>query len=72
VSRLQSEEASPLRSLTLNSITKFQRGLAVVDFTNPKACEWYVSKLEALIDMGVDSLKVRSYSPLFDEHLPLS
>ena len=32
----------------------WQPGLAIVDFTNPAACEWYSKKLEALLDMGVD------------------
>jgi alpha-D-xyloside xylohydrolase len=36
---------------------KWQPGLAVVDFTNPAAREWYAAKLEALLDMGVDCFK---------------
>ncbi|KAJ4501622.1 alpha-glucosidase [Lentinula lateritia] len=35
----------------------WQPGLAIVDFTNPKACEWYLAKLNALIDIGVDCFK---------------
>jgi alpha-D-xyloside xylohydrolase len=35
----------------------WQPGMAVVDFTNPEAREWYASKLDALLDMGVDSFK---------------
>ncbi|MPZ79177.1 MAG: alpha-xylosidase [Actinophytocola sp.] len=35
----------------------WQPGLAVVDFTNPEAREWYASKLDALLDMGVDCFK---------------
>ena len=35
----------------------WQPGLAIVDFTNPAACEWYSKKLEALLDMGVDCFK---------------
>jgi alpha-D-xyloside xylohydrolase len=35
----------------------WQPGLAVVDFTNPEACEWFASKLDALLDMGVDCFK---------------
>ncbi|KAJ3788593.1 alpha-glucosidase [Lentinula aff. detonsa] len=35
----------------------WQPGLAIVDFTNPKACEWYKAKLNALIDIGVDCFK---------------
>ncbi len=44
---------------------KWQAGLAVVDFTNPDACKWYESKLEALLDMGVDSFKTD-----FGERIP--
>ncbi|KAL0947518.1 hypothetical protein HGRIS_013617 [Hohenbuehelia grisea] len=36
----------------------WQAGMAFVDFTNPKACEWYQSKLQELIDLGVDCFKV--------------
>ena len=43
----------------------WQPGMAIVDFTNPKACEWYSSKLEALIDMGVDCFKTD-----FGERIP--
>ena len=35
----------------------WQPGLAVVDFTNPEAREWYAAKLDALLDMGVDCFK---------------
>ena len=40
-------------------------GLAIVDFTNPAACEWYSKKLEALLDMGVDCFKTD-----FGERIP--
>lgn len=43
----------------------WQPGLAIVDFTNPKACEWYAGKLEALLDMGVDCFKTD-----FGERIP--
>ncbi len=43
----------------------WQPGMAIVDFTNPQACQWYSSKLEALIDMGVDSFKTD-----FGERIP--
>ena len=32
-------------------------GVAVVDFTNPAATDWFLGQLEALVDMGVDSFK---------------
>lgn len=35
----------------------WQPGLAIVDFTNPAACEWYASKLRRLCEMGVDCFK---------------
>jgi alpha-D-xyloside xylohydrolase len=35
----------------------WQPGLAVVDFTNPEAREWWAAKLDALLDMGVDCFK---------------
>ena len=43
----------------------WQPGLAIVDFTNPEACAWYASKLEALMDMGVDCFKTD-----FGERIP--
>lgn len=43
----------------------WQPGLAIVDFTNPAACEWYASHLERLMDMGVDCFKTD-----FGERIP--
>ncbi|KAK9369879.1 glycosyl hydrolases family 31-domain-containing protein [Lipomyces kononenkoae] len=43
----------------------WQAGQALVDFTNPKAVEWYQSKLAALIDIGVDTFKTD-----FGERIP--
>ena len=43
----------------------WQPGLAIVDFTNPEARAWYQSKLEALLDMGVDCFKTD-----FGERIP--
>ena len=43
----------------------WQAGMALVDFTNPKACKWFQSKLEALLDMGVDCFKTD-----FGERIP--
>ena len=36
---------------------RWQPGMAVVDFTNPDARDWYASKLAALLDAGVDCFK---------------
>jgi alpha-D-xyloside xylohydrolase len=35
----------------------WQPGLAVVDFNNPQAREWFAGKLDALLEMGVDCFK---------------
>ena len=43
----------------------WQAGLAIVDFTNPEACEWYTGYLGRLMDMGVDSFKTD-----FGERIP--
>ncbi len=43
----------------------WQSGMAIVDFTNPAAREWFAGKLEALIDMGVDCFKTD-----FGERIP--
>ena len=43
----------------------WQPGMAIVDFTNPAACEWFGNKLKALLDMGVDCFKTD-----FGERIP--
>lgn len=43
----------------------WQAGMAIVDFTNPAACDWYAGKLRLLMDMGVDSFKTD-----FGERIP--
>ena len=43
----------------------WQPGLAIVDFTNPAARDWYVGKLNGLMDMGVDCFKTD-----FGERIP--
>lgn len=43
----------------------WQPGMAIVDFTNPEAREWYASKLRALCEMGVDCFKTD-----FGERIP--
>lgn len=44
----------------------WQPGMALVDFTNPQACEWFTGKLEMLLDMGVDCFKTD-----FGERIPV-
>ena len=43
----------------------WQPGMAIVDFTNPAAYDWYKSKLRVLCDMGVDAFKTD-----FGERIP--
>jgi len=44
---------------------KWQPGLAIYDFTNPEACQWYAGKLKDLVAMGVDCFKTD-----FGERIP--
>ncbi len=44
----------------------WQPGMAVLDVTNPEARAWYCSKLERLMDMGVDCFKTD-----FGERIPV-
>jgi alpha-D-xyloside xylohydrolase len=43
----------------------WQAGMAIVDFTNPDARDWYADKLRALVEMGVDCFKTD-----FGERIP--
>ena len=43
----------------------WQPGMAIVDFTNPAACEWFASHIARLLDMGVDAIKTD-----FGERIP--
>ena len=43
----------------------WQPGLAIIDFTNPDAREWYASKIKALAELGVDAIKTD-----FGERIP--
>ncbi len=43
----------------------WQPGQAIVDFTNPAACDWYLGHLKRLMDMGVDAFKTD-----FGERIP--
>lgn len=44
---------------------EWQPAMAIVDFTNPAACEWYASKLRVLCEMGIDTFKTD-----FGERIP--
>lgn len=44
---------------------RWQAGMAIVDFTNPEAVEWYQGKLRHLMDQGVDCFKTD-----FGERIP--
>ncbi len=43
----------------------WQPGMALVDFTNPAARDWYIAKLKGLLDQGVDCFKTD-----FGERIP--
>lgn len=43
----------------------WQPGMAIVDFTNPAAVEWFQDRLAAIIDLGVDAIKTD-----FGERIP--
>jgi alpha-D-xyloside xylohydrolase len=43
----------------------WQPGMAIVDFTNPGAREWYAGKLRSLLELGVDAFKTD-----FGERIP--
>jgi alpha-D-xyloside xylohydrolase len=43
----------------------WQPGMAIVDFTNPAACDWFASHIARLLDMGVDAIKTD-----FGERIP--
>ncbi len=44
---------------------KWQAGMALVDFTNPAARQWFADRLRALVEMGVDCFKTD-----FGERIP--
>jgi alpha-D-xyloside xylohydrolase len=44
----------------------WQAGMGLVDFTNPDAADWYVGKLQGLLDQGVDAFKTD-----FGERIPV-
>jgi alpha-D-xyloside xylohydrolase len=43
----------------------WQPGMAIVDFTNPEACNWYKGLLKQLFEMGVNNIKTD-----FGERIP--
>ncbi|MBV8279103.1 MAG: alpha-xylosidase [Verrucomicrobia bacterium] len=43
----------------------WQPGMAIVDFTNPAAREWFAGRITQLLDMGVDAIKTD-----FGERIP--
>jgi len=45
---------------------RWQAGMGLVDFTNPDSTSWFKSKLEKLVDMGVDCFKTD-----FGERIPV-
>jgi alpha-D-xyloside xylohydrolase len=65
----EAAEAGYLLKRTDGSIWQWdlwQAGMGLVDFTNPAAVEWYIGKLEALMDQGIDAFKTD-----FGERVPV-
>lgn len=50
----------------VKQVDNWQPGLAVVDFTNPAAREWFAGKIEHLLEQGVDAIKTD-----FGERIPV-
>ena len=50
----------------VKQIDNWQPGMALVDFTNPGACEWYAGKVKGLLDAGIDAIKTD-----FGERIPI-
>ena len=49
----------------IKQVDNWQPGMAVVDFTNPAAKEWYAKKIKKLLETGIDCLKTD-----FGERIP--
>ncbi len=49
----------------VKQVDNWQPGLAVIDFTNPGAAEWYKGKIRELLEAGVDCIKTD-----FGERIP--
>lgn len=41
----------------IKQVDNWQPGMALVDFTNPAAREWYAGKIRALLEIGIDCIK---------------
>ncbi|WP_243064437.1 alpha-xylosidase [Humibacter sp. RRB41] len=65
----EAAEAGYLLKRTDGSIWQWdlwQAGMGLVDFTNPAASQWYIRKLETLMDQGIDAFKTD-----FGERIPV-
>lgn len=49
----------------VKQVDNWQPGLAVMDFTNPAAREWFADKIKELLDLGIDCIKTD-----FGERIP--
>ncbi len=49
----------------IKQVDNWQPGLAVVDFTNPAAREWFAGKIRSLLEAGIDCIKTD-----FGERIP--
>ncbi|CCX09392.1 glycoside hydrolase family 31 protein [Pyronema domesticum] len=43
----------------------WQAGMGIIDFTNPAACDWFVTKIHYLLSLGIDTIKTD-----FGERIP--
>ncbi|SKB74464.1 alpha-D-xyloside xylohydrolase [Lachnospiraceae bacterium] len=50
----------------VKQVDNWQPGLAVMDFTNPDAREWFAGKIKDLLDLGIDAIKTD-----FGERIPI-
>ena len=50
----------------VKQVDNWQPGMALVDFTNPRAREWFTGKIRSLLEAGVDCIKTD-----FGERIPI-
>ncbi len=50
----------------VKQVDNWQPGMALVDFTNPRAREWFAGKIRSLLEAGVDCIKTD-----FGERIPI-
>ena len=50
----------------IRQLDTWQPGMALVDFTNPAACDWFAGKIRGLLEEGIDCVKTD-----FGERIPI-